>query len=92
MTLSVPLPASLTKHVDVLRHAFPGDPTAGVELVQRSAQDPQAARTAGDGGTGTTGTTLWLGAQVMAAYIGETTLGKGKKRVLELGGGVGYLA
>lgn len=98
MPSHVPLPASMTKHVDLLRHAFPGDPTSGVELVQRSRS---IASTSGGGtvqnderageGTGTTGTTLWLGAQVMAAYVGET-VGKGSKRVLELGGGVGYLA
>lgn len=58
-------------------------------------------KTAAAKGTGTTGTTLWMGAQIMSCYALET-LGKGnvdlgkaggrRKRVIELGGGVGYLA
>lgn len=78
--------------------------------------DPGAAAAAGTStaGTGTTGTTLWLGAQVMAAYLSEVLPDKNKKGrrgrggggkqgshgeqgekarpILELGGGVGYLA
>jgi SAM-dependent methyltransferase len=50
--------------------------------------------------TGTTGTTLWLGAQVMAAYLGETLRPpqlpahgtSPRRRALDVGAGVGYLA
>lgn len=95
MSDSTSLPASLTKHLDYLAHPLPrqvstrASLTHPVELQQRSAAGSETT------GTGTTGTTLWLGAQLMAAYLAET-LGyvdgqQSSKQVIELGGGVGYL-
>jgi hypothetical protein len=89
-----PLPASLTKHLSTLSHPLPKDPSTSLQLRQVS----ESSASAGEG-TGTTGTTLWLGAQVLGCYLSETLGvgsaeggGKERKRILELGGGVGYLA
>lgn len=96
MSDSTSLPASITKHLDYLAHPLPrqistrASLTHPVELQQRSAAGSETT------GTGTTGTTLWLGAQLMAAYLAETLVYVGEqqssKQVVELGGGVGYLA
>lgn len=93
-------PASLTKHLDSLSHPLPRQVSTlaniplFVELQQKSSASSDST---GTGTTGTTGTTLWLGAQLMAAYLAETlpfvAAGhEAKKKVIELGGGVGYLA
>jgi hypothetical protein len=96
MSDSTSLPASLTKHLDYLAHPLPrqvsthANITHPVELQQRSTAGSETT------GTGTTGTTLWLGAQLMSAYLAETLGFVGgtetPKKVVELGGGVGYLA
>ncbi len=85
MTTPTPLPASHTKHLPLLTHPFPSS-SLSIDLIQLSHTN-QAT-------TGTTGTTLWLGAQVMSCYLEENLgkCGRNGKRVLELGGGVGYLA
>jgi hypothetical protein len=65
-----------------------------------SSSDDNYSREKGASSTGTTGTTLWLGGQLMSCYIAETlpagsTLNNGQrqhKRVLELGGGIGFLS
>lgn len=93
-------PASLTKHLDSLSHPLPRQVStlANIPLFVELQQKSSASSTGtGTGTTGTTGTTLWLGAQLMAAYLSETlpflAAGHGtKKKVIELGGGVGYLA
>jgi hypothetical protein len=93
-------PASLTKHLDSLSHPLPrqvstlANISLFVELQQKSSTSSESK---GTGTTGTTGTTLWLGAQLMAAYLSETLAfipadHEPRKKVVELGGGVGYLA
>lgn len=78
------LPAPSTKHVATLHTRLP----RGDEVVLRQqAVDADGAR------LGTTGTTLWLGAQVLSAYLSEAIKYKPHRgRALELGAGVGYLA
>ncbi|BEJ16991.1 hypothetical protein CspHIS471_0603920 [Cutaneotrichosporon sp. HIS471] len=78
------LPAPNTKHVATLHTRLPnGDE---VTLLQQ-AVDADGTR------LGTTGTTLWLGAQVLSAYLASAIEFKPNRgRALELGAGVGYLA
>lgn len=76
MDLPLPLPASTTKHLATLHHALPTREGL-LTLRQRNSNEE-----------GTTGTTLWLGGQVLAAYL--CTLAP--KRVVELGSGIGFLA
>lgn len=78
------LPAPSTKHVATLHTRLP----RGDEVVLR-----QQAVDAGGARLGTTGTTLWLGAQVLSAYLASAIEAKPSRgRALELGAGVGYLA
>ncbi|KAL1408937.1 hypothetical protein Q8F55_005751 [Vanrija albida] len=79
-----PLPAPATKHVPALQHALPRSDVV-LTLRQRTA-------TAEGTDTGTTGTTLWLGAQVLAAYLASLPPPPPGATALELGAGVGYLA
>lgn len=78
------LPAPETKNLPVLHHPLPGGSTA---LLNQRARDQ---------GEGTTGTTLWLGAQVLSAFLakhGTTSMDRDPKlRALELGAGVGLLS
>ena len=65
-----------------------------------SRNDTDSSQEKGAGSTGTTGTTLWLGGQLMSCYMAETlpagsAMESGRrrhKRVLELGGGIGFLS
>lgn len=99
-------PASLTKHLPLIHHPLPrqclppgSEPDESIlRLKQVSSTTNDGEQTAGS--TGTTGTTLWLGGQLMGCYIAETLpLGwveesgvRRSKRVLELGGGIGFLS
>ncbi|GMK54207.1 hypothetical protein CspeluHIS016_0107930 [Cutaneotrichosporon spelunceum] len=78
------LPAPSTKHVATLHTRLPN----GAEVtVRQQAVDVDGTR------LGTTGTTLWLGAQVLSAYLASAIEFKPQRgRALELGAGVGYLA
>ncbi|TXT09878.1 uncharacterized protein COLE_03812 [Cutaneotrichosporon oleaginosum] len=78
------LPAPNTKHIATLHTRLP----RGEEIVLlQQAVDVGGAR------LGTTGTTLWLGAQVLSAYLASAIEFKPNRgRALELGAGVGYLA
>ena len=117
-----PLPATETKHLDVVYHPLPIDSRTVFSLRQvsetsvsmTSQADSEAHPEGSDDtrsrtqGTGTTGTTLWLGAQVLACYLSSTLadqseaqkgidtqdqLGSiGRKRIFELGSGIGYLS
>lgn len=89
--MSPPLPASSTKHLDVISHPLPRDALTVLPLEQLSS-DPDSAKS-----TGTTGTTLWLGGQVLSCYLSSLPLparspAKPAKRAIELGAGVGYLS
>ncbi|KAL0240299.1 hypothetical protein I308_106549 [Cryptococcus tetragattii IND107] len=80
----MPLPASHTKHIDLLSHPLPQDPSVVLSLKQISSS--------GSTSTGTTGTTLWLSGQVLSCYLSSlpsSTPGK-TLRVIELGAGIGY--
>lgn len=78
------LPAPETKDLPVLHHPLPGGNTA---LLNQRARDQ---------GEGTTGTTLWLGAQVLSAYLAkhgaDSRSREPKLCALELGAGVGLLS
>lgn len=69
-----PLPASATKHLTTLHHPLPTR-EAVLSLQQRAAESDSGGAAASNGkgtettGTGTTGTTLWIGGQVLAAYL-----------------------
>ncbi|TXT10695.1 hypothetical protein VHUM_02200 [Vanrija humicola] len=80
--MDAPLPAPATKHVAALQHALPRSELV-LTLRQRTA-------TADGRDTGTTGTTLWLGGQVLAAYLASLPPSPGA--AVELGAGVGFLA
>ncbi|WWC59326.1 uncharacterized protein I303_101878 [Kwoniella dejecticola CBS 10117] len=96
-----PLPASHTKHLTTLIHPLP-PPFEDTSISLRQVSEGIDGR-----GTGTTGTTLWLSSQILSLYLssilpsvtprsgsvgnGSRTKTKGKK-ILELGGGIGYTA
>jgi len=68
--MSTPLPASSTKHLDVVLHSLPKDHLTVFQLRQISATASTGRNgTTESGSTGTTGTTLWLGGQVLACYL-----------------------
>jgi hypothetical protein len=105
--MSTCLPASQTKHLPLISHPLPRQciPSSSTDshfLRLKQISSNRGAKNGNDQvGTGTTGTTLWLGGQLMSCYIAETLSnsevsveggGKRKKRVLELGGGIGYLS
>ena len=96
MSDSTSLPASLTKHLDYLAHPLPRQVSTHASLIHPVELQQRSAACSENTGTGTTGTTLWLGAQLMAAYLAESLgyidEGQSSKQVIELGGGVGYLA
>lgn len=83
--MDAPLPAPATKHVGALQHALPRSDVV-LTLQQRTATAD------GKKDTGTTGTTLWLGGQVLAAYLASLPPPAAGTRALELGAGVGFLA
>jgi predicted nicotinamide N-methyase len=94
--MTIVLPASQTKHLAVLTHPIPRNPTIVLEL-QQITSAPSIPGRAANTGTGTTGTTLWSSSQVIAAYLsslaGITSPDTTKShRVLELGSGVGYIS
>ena len=82
------LPASETKHLDVVHHSLPNANDLRTVLTLRQLSGTTTTRhdkgihkgLDGNGngigtqgtGTGTTGTTLWLGAQVLACYLSAT--------------------
>ncbi|KAK8846844.1 hypothetical protein IAR55_005932 [Kwoniella newhampshirensis] len=65
----MPLPASHTKHLDLLVHSIPRQPDhLLLPLRQISSGSGKS------GSTGTTGTTLWLSGQVLSAYLSSVSL------------------
>lgn len=78
-----PLPAHKTKHEPILQY-----PVLPTSLVLSLAQSDTAQDT--------TGTTLWLGAQVLAAYLSDTYACRPRRtpapRAVDLGAGVGLTA
>lgn len=90
-------PASVTKHLDSLSHPLPRQVSTLANIPHAVELQQMSSATSNSTGTGTTGTTLWLGAQLMAAYLAETLAfvqadQEPKRKIVELGGGVGYLA
>lgn len=83
-TMAMPLPASHTKHLELLFHPLPQDPSVILPLKQISSS--------GSTSIGTTGTTLWLSAQVLSSYLSSLPSSMPEKalRVIELGAGIGY--
>ncbi|KAJ9114233.1 hypothetical protein QFC22_005685 [Naganishia vaughanmartiniae] len=95
MEHSTSLPASLTKHMDCLEHPLPRQVSNRANVAQSVILQQRSSH--GTDTTETTGTTLWLGAQVLAAYLAETltfapTSAEPRRKAVELGGGVGFLA
>ncbi|WWD22097.1 hypothetical protein CI109_106586 [Kwoniella shandongensis] len=71
----MPLPASHTKHLDLLAHPIPRQPDhLLLPLRQISSSSSEGATKNGNGSTGTTGTTLWLSGQVLACYLSSLPL------------------
>lgn len=98
--MSTPLPASSTKHLDVVHHSLPRDHLTVFQLCQISATSSTGRNgTTESESTGTTGTTLWLGGQVLACYLSALAPAPSAsasktnvKCAVELGAGVGYLS
>ncbi|OXH33119.1 hypothetical protein J008_03093 [Cryptococcus neoformans] len=82
--MAMPLPASHTKHLDLLSHPLPQDSSVILPLKQISSS--------GSTSTGATGTTLWLSGQVLSSYLSSLPSSMSEKtlRVIELGAGIGY--
>ncbi|KAJ9092443.1 hypothetical protein QFC21_006825 [Naganishia friedmannii] len=95
MADSTSLPASLTKHMDSLEHPLPRQVSNRANLAQSVILQQRSSQ--GTDTTETTGTTLWLGAQILSAYLAETLTfapisAEPRRKAIELGGGVGFLA
>lgn len=95
MADSTSLPASLTKHMDNLEHPLPRQVSSRANLQQSVILQQRSSQ--GTDTTHTTGTTLWLGAQILSAYLAETLAfttpsAQPRRKAIELGGGVGFLA
>ncbi|WWC86992.1 uncharacterized protein L201_001873 [Kwoniella dendrophila CBS 6074] len=101
--MNQPLPASQTKHLTNLSHPLT-PPNQQINVTLNQISSIPSSDGSSDGSTGTTGTTLWLSSQILSLYLSSVlaassatskieslnAIQKGKKRVFELGGGIGY--